>query len=73
MQVLRADLVIQDPECKMNMQEPGRSLLKPEVVWQLEKGFQPSPEQVGQRQAEPCSGVSGHCHWRYLECLGVCC
>ncbi len=48
MQVLRADLVIQDPDCKMNMQEPRRSLLKPEVVWQLEKGFQQSSEQVGQ-------------------------
>lgn len=47
-QVLRADLVIQDPECKINMQEPRRSLLKPEVVWQLEKGFQQSSEQVAE-------------------------
>ena len=45
-QVLRADLIAQDPLGRLNIQEPRRSLLKPEMVWQYEKGFQQSPEQV---------------------------
>lgn len=47
-QVLRADLIAQDPLGRLNIQEPRRSLLKPEMVWQYEKGFQQSPEQVAE-------------------------
>ena len=48
MQVLRADLVAHDPQSAVNVQEPRRSLLKPEMVWQLDKGFSQTPEQVYQ-------------------------
>ena len=46
MQVLRADLLAQGPTAVLDMQEPRRSLLKPEMVWQYEKGFNQTPEQV---------------------------
>ena len=45
-QVLRAAVMAADPAGLAHMQEPNRSLLKPEMVWQYEKGFKQSPEQV---------------------------
>ena len=46
-QVLRAAVMAADPAGRAHMQEPNRSLLKPEMVWQYKKGFKQSPEQVG--------------------------
>ena len=48
MQVLRAAVMAEDPAGRVNMREPNRSLLKPEMVWQYEKGFSQTPEEVSQ-------------------------
>lgn len=38
----------EDPAGRVNMREPNRSLLKPEMIWQYEKGFGQTPEEVSQ-------------------------
>ena len=48
MQVLRAAVMAADPTGRANMREPNRSLLKPEMIWQYEKGFNQTCEEVGQ-------------------------
>lgn len=45
-QVLRAAVMSEDPAGRVNMLEPNRSLLKPEMVWQYAKGFSQTPEEV---------------------------
>jgi len=57
LQVLRADLIAQDPLGLLNLQDPRRSLLKPEMVWQYEKGFQQTPAQVRNSSFVKCA------HW----------
>lgn len=46
MQVLRAAVMAEDPAGQVHMREPNRSLLKPEMIWQYEKGFSQTPEEV---------------------------
>lgn len=48
MQVLRAAVMAEDPAGHVHMREPNRSLLKPEMIWQYEKGFSQTPEEVCQ-------------------------
>ena len=52
LQVLRAALIAADPAGPANMQQ-HRSLLKPEMIWQYEKGFSQSCEQV-RHQGQQC-------------------
>ena len=45
-QVLRADKMAENAQGHFHMQEPQRSLLKPELIWQYEKGLQQTLQQV---------------------------
>lgn len=81
MQVLRAAVMAEDPAGRVHMREPNRSLLKPEMVWQYEKGFSQTPEEVCQQPSfdwchnRVLAAVSLHvqhlsCHPPCLECSG---
>lgn len=50
-QVLRAAVMAADPAGGAHMRDPGRSLLKPELIWQYEKGFSQTPEEVSHHLA----------------------
>ncbi|KAL3132404.1 hypothetical protein ABBQ32_008965 [Trebouxia sp. C0010 RCD-2024] len=57
-QVLRAAVMAADPAGGAHMRDPGRSLLKPELIWQYEKGFSQTPEEVARAK---------HAHKHYVQ------